>query len=325
MRKSVDRKTILNETLILNVVTLWMLGLLFWICNTYPRHILEMRGTGFLFAIVLNAVYHAAYFIFLNLALHDTHILSKAFADSFESLPKKLYLSKVIVLLIIQIAADAVRFELTVLAKNYSYLVLDILTVLNWLLIYFVVTGKKGNLFSRRKFGITIGFLLIILLATMLFVDGLWIKKHLDISAKYQLDSAFFQNSILNLDYQFGVKSFIFNSLIGTVLVLGHTCYLRSSSEKASHSDWSTAHFLAKCFAMFFLFFTVIVIKMLAFPYGQFLLSSTSSEEGYSYVKDRGFMADTDIVSVYRGGEHHTRKLVYCSTKDRIKYNNKTL
>ena len=91
-----------------NILTLLFFNLLFWVCNLYPKHIIEFGYAGLsVRATVLNLLYHILYFGFFAIFVFKGRtLLSEHYFDIGQTLIQKLCVCKIAVLVVWQSFVD---------------------------------------------------------------------------------------------------------------------------------------------------------------------------------------------------------------------------
>lgn len=314
-------KTLTNrkEVLSLNCITLLVFNVIFLLCNVYPKHILEFKNVSSIFATILNLVFYFFYFFFLNVAFNNTHFLSKDFECDFVLFAKKIYLPKTLKLSVIQVIIDITKLLICFIAKSYSLFVIDTMTVIGWLAIYFVVVKKEHNVFIKRKAGILISIILLFII--MLIIDFILLQEDFKLISKYQYDSIVLQNSTKNLDFIFAIKNFVFDTLIGIFIIIFHYFYNKTQNCDKGYPNGSISKFLVKVFLLLVILIITCVFKTICFPYSNIKDFSVNNDSEHSYVDDGKFYANTKIFSINRVGTNKEPKTDFTTTKDTILYN----
>ena len=308
-----------KEVLFLNCITLLIFNVIFLLCNVYPKHILEFENVSSIFATLLNLVFYFFYFMFLNMAFNNTHFLSKDFGFDFLPFTKRIYLSKTLKLLIVQIIIDITKLLVCYIAKSYSFFVIDIITMMGWLSIYFIIVKKEFNVFIKRKAAILISITLLFII--MLIFDFILVQEYFKLISKYQYDSIILQNGIKNCDFIFAIKNFIFDSLIGIIIIFFHYFYNEIQNYDNGYSNGITFKFLVKVFLLFVILIIACTFKTICLPYSSIKEFSVSSDSENSYVDDAKFYANTEIFSIERVGVNRVSEIDFTTTKDTILYN----
>lgn len=308
-----------KEVLSLNCITLLVFNIIFFLCNVYPKHILEFKNASSIFATVLNLLFFFFYFVFLNIAFNNTHFLSENFGFHFVSFTKKIYVSKTLKLLIAQTIIDITKLLICFITKSYSYFVIDIITMVGWLSIYFIIVKKKFNVFIKRRAAILISITLLLII--MLIFDFILVKEYFKLIYKYQYDSIILQNGIKNYDFIFAVKSFVFDSLIGIVIMFFHYSYNKIQDNDNDYSNVNIPKFLVKIFLLFVILIIFCTFKTICHPYSSVKDISFSNDSEKSYVDDEKFYANTEIFSIKRVGVNKDSEIDFTTTKDTILYN----
>lgn len=157
-----------TEVMLLNIATLILFHILFWLGNLYPRHILEFEKWQSIFAILWNLIFHLLYFFFLiicfvkNKSFFSPHVFPKP----PEAFGKRIHFKKIGLLFGVQFLVDLLRLGMERYLGEFTYLTFDLISLIAWVAMYFILQWKQEQSVFRQKkrtllyFGIVIlGFL----------------------------------------------------------------------------------------------------------------------------------------------------------------------
>lgn len=132
-----------SQKIALNTITLIVGNILFWICNIYPRHILEISSVYSLIAIFLNLIYFVIFDYFLIIVFSQNKaFFSKEIFDITLPVIKRFKIWKLVTLLFMQIIVDGLILLLNKTAAEWAYIGIDVLIVLHWFAIYAFLANK---------------------------------------------------------------------------------------------------------------------------------------------------------------------------------------
>ena len=147
-----------TQKTVINIITILLLNVAFWVCNDYPRHLLEFGEVTSGLSIFVNLLYFAFFYYFVILAFkrNDT-LFSNRFWD------EKTAIKFLPLLLIIQLVFDGGNIALDNAGVKLNFIGTGVLTVVQWILIYFILTIGKENIFKNREALLTTTVSLVII------------------------------------------------------------------------------------------------------------------------------------------------------------------
>lgn len=135
-----------------NVIVFILLNTLYYICNYFPKHIIEFSSWKSLFGIFLNFIFYILFFsIIIIIFKKDKTVFCQDLFNPSLSFKEKIEIKLLFKLLCIQIAIDFVYSFSTLYLTKYSGFVASFLTLIGWLAFYLVTTHKKHNLTASKK------------------------------------------------------------------------------------------------------------------------------------------------------------------------------
>lgn len=250
-------KRINLEMIFVNIVIILFLNTSFFISNTFPKHIIEFN-TYDIFNSILLTVFNFAYYAFYYFCLivcftKNSYFFSqKTIFDITQPFVKRYHIKRILILIIIQIGFDMLRFSLCTYLSLYSFIINDIIVVLSWIVTYIVlVKGTAKNLFyDKKKVVIAVLIIIAILALFVCFELKDIINLNNDLN-KYEPFSTIVLQQSRNVDFLHGLRNMMFDIFIGVFLYVLHI----KNPDDISYSS--------KKFSLFDLFSHIFVIFLI--------------------------------------------------------------
>ncbi len=298
----------------MNCFILILFNVVFFVCNFYPKHIFEISSPLFVFSIALNIVFYIAFFCFLSIVFkrNKTPFSNNVFSP-LETFSERLCIKPILMLLATQIIFDIVYIVLSQTIKQYCIYFADIFTLAQWIIIYCVFTKKQKNIFNNKKSIVITAIILFSLLIFSIYGDILINKSFVEYSNKYAADSSLLLTATKNLDFIFQLKNLVFDILIGVVLLLSHSLFLK---EKSATEDKRIVKTIIRFLVCIFVAILLVLLKALIMPYNSLSGFDIKGDNTTLYEDRNDFYANTEILTVKRG-----KDIVFQTTKNEIYYN----
>lgn len=297
----------------LNVYTLIVLNLIFWICGNTPRRVVNFEGGGSFASYTVCFLYFALFAFFIVIAFDkDKTVFSEKVFDKTQSVAKGYKLWKLVALLFLQIGFDYAVALLSFINIQWKYIGFDIMLPIYWFVIYFICLGKRHLKKKNVKIFVFMSCLVLCLTAVSLQITSFIISDYLSLIPKYQSDSAVLSAAKANAEFLYGVKTALLDTVIGiSFLVMNRL--LEKSEEKRERCNFTV--FLSRMLVIGVVLFASIFLKTI-YPDG--LLTGfrmhTSDHTSYQYFDEVRESGNT--LMIYRLSSE--REKMPCYQKDNI-------
>ncbi len=274
----------------LNVLALVLFNILFFVGNIYPKHILEFQSLLSIVSTLLNLVFTVVFDYFLILAFNKNKTL---FSDKIWD---NADVKKLPLLIIIHLVFDGLLVSANLLNLQWESIFADISVILQWVLIYSIITRKSDGIWKSRSASIfTIVAFILITICSILCNISIF-AEYTDVLAKYKPESPILITAKTNADFLFGFKLFITDTVIGAILIIAHTCTRAKESEhKTKHSVLAI-----RVTVLFFALLIIAPLKIHFWPYQALVSIDTSDSKNENFEYLGPFNVDTESTKIYR-------------------------
>lgn len=262
-----------KKQLVLNGATFLLFQIIFWACNFYPRHLLEINGLYSILATLLNSIYYVLYFFFILMVFRkNTTLFSEKLFYSFEPLRKRFCFKQMGLLLMLQLVLDVANMLLDFVSDGYRYGFSDLITMVSWLVVYFIAAEKEHNMFRKRKTCVVAAVILAGMLIAACVVNIYNIFKIGYLSNKYLFDSDILQASLQNIAFEHTIVNLFLDTGVGLTLIIlhmvQHISKFASDDEKGCDESQVNSFYRVACQIglLFLASFFMVGMKMLIYP-----------------------------------------------------------
>ncbi len=320
-----------------NVLVLIMLNVSFWVCNLYPKHIVEINGSFSVLAIVINLIFYLLFSLFLFFSIDKEKDLFSV--DSFsphEKFSKKIELKRILLICATQILFDIIVLSMTfILHENIVYL-RDFVTVLMWVVIYIICATKEKNIFRNSK-GYIVALVLVLLLLISSHYDFKLSKEYSLLVDKYSVEWVNFEQSINNLDFLFGIKNFLLDTITGSVLLISHVIFNKSDKKKAIQNIQNKKQRIkqktqdqkikeaVRFFLVIVIIFVMVFVKTLVFPVSCIKGINIRTSKTHNISESEEFTANTKKTVIKRIDSNLLERKVFEITNNKLFYKGKCI
>ena len=297
----------------LNVYTLIVLNLIFWICGNTPRRVVNFEGGGSFASYTVCFLYYALFAFFIVIAFDkDKTVFSEKVFDKTQSVAKRYKFWKLVALLFLQIGFDYAVALFSFINIQWKYIGFDIMLPIYWCVIYFICLGKRHLKKKNVKIFVFMSCLVLCLTAVSLQITSFIISDYLSLIPKYQSNSAVLSAAKANAEFLYGVKTALLDTVIGiSFLVMNRL--LEKSEEKRERCNFTV--FMSRMLVIGVVLFASIFLKTI-YPDG--LLTGfrmhTSDHTSYQYFDEVRESGNT--LMIYRLSSE--REKMPCYQKDNI-------
>ena len=279
-----------SKKITLNIITVTLFSVLFWVCNDYPKHILETSRL-FSLANILRFLYYILFFFVLSLIFTKNKTLfCKQLINPFEPVIKRFNILKISVLIAVQILIDVLKNVLSGALRPYTYVVNSICVLLMWIVIYLVLADKEKNIFKNKKVLIISLSLIIISFLAFLTFDIFSVNHYFDIFSKYEANSDFSSYELIRLNFLHEVRMVAFDIIIGIILAVSHTLVATEQEDEKGKK----AQFVIRIAVLLFAILVVpYALKFLICPESQLLCLPLKSSNSIKYKLEGEFHDST--------------------------------
>ena len=298
----------------INILCLFLLNTMYFVCNLYPKHIVEVNSP---FSVVINLLFYILLSVLLVISISkNKNVFSKHIFSPLEKFSQKVEIKKIVLIIAIKIAFDIILLLLNSILKSNVLYAYDFATVLIWVILYNVCAGKENNLFLKKKGSFVIAALLGLLSLSTIGNYEI-IKEYSDMLLKYYSGHARLENVINNYDFLFGVKNFFLDTLTGAILILSH-CVFNKTGEKEQKI---VVKLIIRSSFLIFIAIVLMGIKYLVLPVNCLLNVNIRGSDSNENSQSSGFDANTKITRINRIANSSIEKTVYLKTENQILYN----
>lgn len=205
----------------LNVYTLILLNLMFWICGHTPRSIINFNGVDSVASYIVRFLFFLVFVFFAVLAFaKDKTVFSEKVFDQNQPIAKRWMFGKWIMLILLQIGFDCSLLLLSSVGAQWNYIAMDIFIPLFWMILYFICTGKRHwKKENVRIFIFEFCFILCLTVVNVWLTDSV-IAEYISLISKYQTDSPVLSAVKSNTEFLYGIKAALFDAVIGISLLV---------------------------------------------------------------------------------------------------------
>ena len=275
-----------------NIFTLILFNLAFFICNLYPKHLFEWGGPLPAVAMLFNLVFYVFFALFLFTAFRkNKDLLSDGVFSPFKQGTWKGELPRCLGVVGVQLGLDLILLVLKPSLSEALLYVTDFLTVSAWVAFYFLCAPKEKNLFRTRKGLAVIGILLLLLAGSFY---GTY-RNHAEFFALteiYEPLSAVALQGARNAEFLFQWKNFLLDTACGALLLGVHGFLNRSPLKKR------ISVVLIRGFVLLLLAFLGISVKYWLFPQNCFAQFNRHGSHAVHYEGD-SIPVDDELASTW--------------------------
>lgn len=303
----------------INLIIMALLNVMFLLCNSYPKHVIELDSPFSVVNIIFNLLFYALLSIFLIVSFGKNKTI---FSESIFYPPekfKKAELRKIILIVITQLLLDVVTLILSLFLKEKAILVCTFSGILFWLAAYNICAPKEKNIFFSRK-GIVPAVILAAVTAVSLGFDINALKNFSMILEKYDTTKILFGGLTKNIDFKTQIAYFISDTAAGLTLLISHMIYNKADAVKEKAVKNLICVFLSVLAAAL-----CVGIKSFVYPPKCIRGYDIKSSEQKEYAAKDAFKADTKTIKINRVGTHFETEVVYQNTNNRLYYNGRLI
>lgn len=256
-----------TQNTVINVITILLLNVVFWVCNDYPRHLLEFGELTSGLSIFVNLLYFTFFYYFVILAFNQNETL---FSNRFWD--EKTAIKFLPLLLIIQLVFDGANIALDNAGAKLNFIGTGVLTVVQWIVIYFILTIGNENIFKNRKALLITAVSLAIVISLSVFFDFVIFKEYIGALMKYEPQSPILKAIKTNAQFFDSIKLLVLDSVTAILLFVMHSKSVSTTNEEDGCS-------FSVCFARVFVLVIGVliagVLKSHFLPFGAIIGSHT--------------------------------------------------
>ncbi len=303
-----------------NCLLLVLLNAVYFMCNRYPKHIIEV---GSIYS-VFSSIFNFAFYIILALLIvgsfsNNKMLFSGSRPAPWERKNKKKQIIKIGFILIYQILIDVLLLIIRGKLNANIYYFIDFVTAVQWVIFYILCVDKEKNILIKKSVIPMIGILLF-LIGISFILDFSIIEKSKLIFEKYESDSQLYDTSIRNLEFMFEVKNCVLDTVSGLSLLIVHFVCNRIKNNKKQNQ---LSQKIVRIFALLIFAFVLIFAKTLLLPHSclrGFHISSSSTT-----FAPKEFYANTSTVTVSRYYADDPDAVAFKITKNELLYDGESL
>ena len=315
-----------KQVIVYNTASIISLNIIFWVCNYYPRHLLEFGSIGTaIIATVLNLIYFVAYFFILFIFFSKSKsFFSENIFTLYPPLKQQIDIKRIAILIGVQLVLEFLRINISVYLIEFSCIIIDLFTLFSWVIVYFVLTFKNENFLKNKKvLMIAIVFFLVVILISIILDIKMILEYQLAIK-KYDIGSTYIEQTAKNLDFKHSIQNLILDSVIGGGFVFFHMIGKDfASNENKNGNNSRTVHkykfstdistIIIRIFVLILAVLPIAGLKALIFRDSTIknFDMSTGLSKGNIYTENK-------TISISRMSGYSVEKNVYDRTKIKI-------
>ena len=259
----------------INTITVLLFNIAFWICNYYPRHLLEFSEITSGLSVFVNLLYFVFFYYFVILAFKRNETLFSNRCRDEKNPIKFLPL-----LLIIQLVFDGVNVALDSAGAKLNFNGIGIFTVVQWILIYFILTKDDENIFKNRKVLLITAVSIAVIIGLSVFFDFVIFKEYSNALIKYEPQSEILNAIKTNAQFFHSIKLLVLDSATAILLLVMH-------GKSVSTKDGENVCNFTVCFSrVLILVVGVVIAGMLKTHFLPFGAITGSYNRNVSYSND---------------------------------------
>lgn len=309
-------KTLKRGMIMFNCLLLFLLNIVYLLCNTYPKHIVEISNMYSVFSVIFNLLFYSILSLLIIISVDKNKMLfSNNIFSPVEKVFRRFRIKKILFLIICQIIIDVVLMSMSMLFDENALYLFDFSTVVQWIVFYFVSAKRENNIFLKKSV-VVIMLSILMLFAISSVLNFVIIKNYDAIFDKYSTTSGIFATSIKNLDFIFQIKNFLLDTAIGFLIF---TIHFLSNGIYRKKCKFSTK--IIQVGTLIIFSFILICVKSILFPYSSFNgINISTSETKHNYPMDQ-FYASTQTIEISRKNIDYKNNVVFQVTKNRLFFN----
>lgn len=311
-----------------NIIVFILLNIFYYVCNYFPKHIIEFSSWKSLFGMFLNFIFYVLFFsIIIIVFKKDKTVFSSNLFNPFLSFKERFEIKLLFRLLSIQIAIDLVYSISSLYLTKYSGFFATVLTLISWFAFYLITTNKKPNLLKSKKYFILTLTICIILFAISIFFDYKILYIFNSYTSRYQINSSVLQNTLTNLDYFLNLKNFIFDTIIGILLVILHFVFANAEPVKDDEKTLGGKFVVFSIRVAILIILTLFLsgVRSLIFPYSTLKITENLANTTEHYITDDSFYASSDCFNISRKNGYNNERTTFQKTTIKIYCNKNEL
>ena len=300
----------------INVLSLFLLNMIFFLCNFYPKHIIEINSPFSFVAIILNLLFYLLFSFYLVILFNkNKNFFSEKIFSPFEKFTQKIQLKKIVIICSIQILFDLLMSCLKLIFNKNILYFSDIIIILIWVINYIICVKKENNIFLRKRFYIVIiSFLVLFIISVS--CDFIIIKEYNSVLNKYNMDSSIVIESVNNLDFIYQIKSFILDTVSGLTLIIFHTVFNNFAFKKEKVIRKIICGVL-----LIFISFLFTFLKLMLYAPNSIKGINVTDSITKEYVSHNSFSANTKTIKIKRIDGNYIENDVFQKTYNQLFYN----
>ena len=272
---------------ILNLLTIILLNIAFWVCNGYPRHILVFESTASIVSVLLNLIFFIVFDYVLILASSKNKSLFSQGIFHKESL------KKLSALIIVQLIFDGIAICISQLDLQWECLVIDILIPFQWIVNYFIITHNSKKHFKISKASVII---FLTLLIVSLCIDRVILSDYLESALKYEAGSDILDALKINAEFVYSIKLLIADSLFGVLFIILHGIDVTDNTNQKNNPTKAILRVVILITAVLILTLT----KIHFWPNGAIVSMNTHNKDRQTYDESGEFAVKGKDFEIYR-------------------------
>ena len=245
------------------LIPIILLNFLYWLCNNYPKHILEFDAKHSIISIAINVIFFSIYNFFLVLIFcKNKTVYSKDIIDNNLPLYKRVEFRKIAFLFGIQLIVDTITILLNKTSVQLFPYFTDILMIVNWIVIYLVLTSREFTFLKNKKVTLVTVVIMLSVFVINAILNIVIFSDYLKLMGKYEESAPILNVALNNAKFLYEIKSLAVDSIFATLLITAHIISNHSHVKSKEYGKKSRVFIRISIFFIAFviLFFSKITI-----------------------------------------------------------------
>ena len=242
----------------------------------------------------------------------------------FQTFKEQIDIKKIAILLAIQVVLELLRISISAYTKEFACVVIDVFTLISWIIVYFVLTSKSENFIKNKKAALmAFGSIIFAFLISLIF-DIKMILEYQTVAQKYEFSSEYMMQTAKNLDFEHSIQNLIFDCVLGFVFILFHIIAKDLEIEqntrkvKKEYNIFVLSNFIwinwIKITILLLAIFAIIFLKIIICRDSVIKTLDISSPK----ISNNDIQAQSKCIYISRMSGHNTEENIYNKSKTTI-------
>lgn len=301
-----------------------LLDLLYFLWQPYPKSIIKTVGSPWAYSDIITGIIY--FLIFASVITVAVRSLVRP-RELSAFLPRG-NIKYIVMMVTVQLCLDLAKLVCTRLLGEYSAIIYDVFTVIEWWLFAILFSPmieheKRCKSWAYAAAGVVA---IVLLLCVLLDLRDVFQKREL--IEKYSNVSKILENKLVNCQFRFEIRNMVLDFCGGATFLL----YFMKMSSEASHRKQKQhgegGRLVFRMIVLLDAIAVVYFVKALILP-NSAIFPGYFEHSGYNtlYQEPRAKydITDADVFSIYRANGKGEQVPVYCVSKNTVWYNGNDL